>query len=317
VSQEAYRVENLVKIYPKNNVRANDSISLHIRWGEILGLLGPNGAGKTTLVKQLVGLLKPTEGRIWLDGHDVVKNPDIVPHYVAYQGQKMPLLVDITPWEAIYYTGRLRGLPPRAARAQTNEIIERLEMHNFARRPIAKLSGGQQRLAQIAMTLVGHRPILILDEPTAGLDPEHRRLVWDLLLEFQQQKGSTIVLVTHNVLEAEQVVERVGIIDHGKLLALDDVGILKQQVDRRIRLEITAKPGHENALATALSRYENVTRLNGLRFRIYLHRSDVSNVLNHILSDQMTAWINDYRVIPPTLEDVYFHFGGKEVSVES
>ncbi len=245
-----------------------------------------------------------------------MKNPDIVPHYVAYQGQKMPLLVDITPWEAIYYTGRLRGLPPRAARAQTNELIERLEMHDFARRPIAKLSGGQQ-LTQMAMTLIGHRPIFILDEPTAGLDPEHRRLVWDLLLEFQKQKGSTLILVTHNVLEAEQVVERVGIIDHGRLLALDYVGVLKQKVDQRIRLEITAKPGYEEALAAALRPYESLTRLNGLRFRIYLQKSDVARALEHILSDPLMGWINDYRVVPPTLEDVYFHFGGKEASVES
>ena len=317
MSQDAYLVEDLVKIYPKNNVRANDGISLRIRWGEILGLLGPNGAGKTTLVKQLVGLLKPTAGRIWLDGHDVVKHPDIVPHYVAYQGQKKPLLVDITPWEAIYYTGRLRGLPSSAARAQTQEFVERLDLHDFARRPMAKLSGGQQQLTQIAMTLVGNRPILILDEPTAGLDPEHRRLVWDMLLAFQKQKGSTIILVTHNVLEAEQVVERVGIIDRGKLLALDYVGVLKQEVDQRIRLEITAKPGYEEALAAALRLYESVTRLNGLHFRIYLQKADVARALEHILSDAIMGWINDYRVVPPTLEDVYFHFGGKEVSVES
>ena len=317
MSREAYLVENLVKIYPKNNVRANDGISLDIRWGEILGLLGPNGAGKTTLVKQLVGLLKPTEGRIRLDGHDVVQDPDIVPHYVAYQGQKMPLLVDITPREAIYYTGRLRGLPPRAARTQTDEFIERLGLHDFARRPMAKLSGGQQRLAHIAMTLVGNRPILILDEPTSGLDPEHRRLVWDLLLESQKQKGTTILLITHNVLEAEQVVERVGIVDHGRLLALDYVGVLKQQVDQRIRLEITAKPGHEEALASALRSFESVRRINELRFRIYLQKSDVSHAVGHILSDAIMGWINDYRVVPPTLEDVYFHFGGKEVSVES
>jgi len=317
VSQDAYLVEDLVKIYPKNNVRANDGISLRIRWGEILGLLGPNGAGKTTLVKQLVGLLKPTAGRIWLDGHDVVKNPDIVPHYVAYQGQKKPLLVDITPWEAIYYTGRLRGLPSSAARAQTQEFVERLDLHDFARRPMAKLSGGQQQLTQIAMTLVGNRPILILDEPTAGLDPEHRRLVWDMLLAFQKQKGSTIILVTHNVLEAEQVVERVGIIDRGKLLALDYVGVLKQEVDQRIRLEITAKPGYEEALAATLRLYENITRLNDLHFRIYLQKADVAGALEHILSDAIMGWINDYRVVPPTLEDVYFHFGGKEVSVES
>jgi len=198
-SDVAYQVIDVTKVYRQGKVRATDHINLEIRWGEIFGLLGPNGAGKTTLVKQLVGLLRPTEGTIRLAGRDILVNPGIVPHYVAYQSQSRLVLEDLVPEEAIYFAGRLRGLSSSTARRQTEALLEQLDLSRSRRKPVRQLSGGQQQLVQLGVTLVAERPILVLDEPTAGLDPDHRKMIWDVLLDLNRQHRTTILLVTHNV----------------------------------------------------------------------------------------------------------------------
>lgn len=311
----AYQVIDVTKVYRQGKVRANDHINLEIHWGEIFGLLGPNGAGKTTLVKQLVGLLKPTEGIIRLAGHDILARPGIIPHYVAYQSQSRLALEDLTPQEAIYYTARLRGLHSRAAQQQTEVLLERLGLDDIRHRPIGRLSGGQQRLVQLGTTLVAERPILVLDEPTSGLDPDHRKVVWDILLDLNRQRQATILLVTHNVLEAELVVDRVGIIDHGKLLAVDSVGALKRQVDQRVRFEITTRPGYGDQMQTLLAPFGFIERLSENRLRLRLNPQQVSSVAVQILREPVMSLVDDYRIVPPSLEDVYFHVGGKEKSL--
>ncbi len=310
-----YQVVNVTKVYRQGKVRANDHINLGIRWGEIFGLLGPNGAGKTTLVKQLVGLLKPTEGTIRLAGHDILADPGIVPNYVAYQSQSRLVLEDLTPEEAIYYTGRLRGLPSRAARQQMEALRERLGLSHIRQRPIGRLSGGQQQLVQLGTTLVAERPILVLDEPTSGLDPNHRKVVWDILLDLNRRRGTAILLITHNVLEAELVVDRVGIIDHGRLLAVDSVGALKHQVDQRVRLEITTHPSCGDQMQTLLSTFGSVERLSENRLRLSLNPQQVPSVTVQILREPVVSLVDDYRIVPPSLEDVYFQLGGKEKSI--
>jgi ABC-2 type transport system ATP-binding protein len=311
----AYQVINVTKVYRQGKVRANDHINLEIQWGEIFGLLGPNGAGKTTLVKQLVGLLKPTEGTIRLAGHDILVKPGVIPNYVAYQSQSRLVLEDLTPEEAIYYTGRLRGLSSRAARQQTEAWLERLGLSSIRHRPTGQLSGGQQQLVQLGTTLVAERPVLVLDEPTSGLDPDHRKVVWDILLDLNRQRKATILLITHNVLEAELVVDRVGIIDHGKLLAIDSVGALKRQVDQRVRLEITTHPGCGDQMQTLLAIFGFVERLSENRLRLPLNPQQVPSVTVQMLREPMVNLVDDYRIVPPSLEDVYFQFGGKEKSI--
>lgn len=308
----AYQVINVTKIYRRGNVRANDHIHLEIQWGEIFGLLGPNGAGKTTLVKQLVGLLKPTEGTIRLAGHNIISNPGIIPNYVAYQSQSRLALEDLTPEEAIYYTGRLRGLPFRAAQQQTEVLFQRLGLDDIRHRPIGRLSGGQQQLVQLGTMLIAERPILVLDEPTSGLDPHHRKVVWDILLDLNRQRKATILLITHNVLEAELVVDRVGIIDHGKLLAVDSVGALKRQVDQCVRFEITTHPGCGDQMQTLLASFASIERLSENRLRLRLNPHQVSSVAVQILREPVVSLVDEYRIVPPSLEDVYFHVGGKE-----
>ncbi|NJP82319.1 ABC transporter ATP-binding protein, partial [Streptomyces sp. AA8] len=173
-------VRGLVKTYPAARgrrgapgtaaVRASDGIDLEVRRGEIFGLLGPNGAGKSTLVRQLTGLLRPDEGSVELLGHDLVRHPERAARLVGYLGQESTALDELTVSLAAETTGRLRGLTLRAARAERDAVLEELGLTDLAGRPLKKLSGGQRRLACFAAALVGDRPVLVLDEPTAGMD---------------------------------------------------------------------------------------------------------------------------------------------------
>ncbi|HEY5051625.1 MAG TPA: ABC transporter ATP-binding protein, partial [Acidothermaceae bacterium] len=207
----AYVVSGLSKVYraKSGDVTATDDIALEVRRGEVFGLLGPNGAGKTSLVRQLIGLLRPDAGRIQLFGRDVVAVPRVVPDFVAYLPQDDAALADLTTAGALETTARLRGLSRPGATAARDDVIDELGLGGFADRPIAKLSGGQRRLAGVGAALVGDRPVLVLDEPTTGLDPSARRAVWSALERRRSEQATTVVLVTHNVLEAETVLDRV------------------------------------------------------------------------------------------------------------
>src|SRR5262249_24123164 len=151
---------------------ANDGIDLDVDSGEVFGVLGPNGAGKTTLVRQLMGLLRPDSGSITLFGRDIVACPDAAARCAAYLAQEEPALTDLPVGLAVATPARLRGLGVGAARAARDALLEELDLGTVAGRPLGKLSGGQRRLAAVAATLVGDRPVLVLDEPTAGLDPQ-------------------------------------------------------------------------------------------------------------------------------------------------
>ncbi|MGZ6827637.1 MAG: ABC transporter ATP-binding protein, partial [Mycobacteriales bacterium] len=205
---------------------ATDGVSLEVLAGEVFGLLGPNGAGKTTLVRQLVGVLRPDEGRVELLGQDVTADPRRASRLLAYLAQDEPALNELPVGLAVEVTGRLRGLSRRDARAATTALLDELALAEVRERPLTKLSGGQRRLAQVATALVGDRPLLVLDEPTTGLDVTARRAVWEVLRRRRTEQGTTVVLVTHNVLEAEQVLDRVAVLDRGRVIACDTPGRL-------------------------------------------------------------------------------------------
>lgn len=224
-------VRDLVKTYPAvrgrrgraatPEVRATDGVRIDVRRGEIFGLLGPNGAGKSTLVRQLTGLMRPDSGSVEVLGHDLVRHPERASRLIGYLGQESTALDDLTVSLAAETTGRLRGLPVRAARAARDDVLEELGLTELAGRPLRKLSGGQRRLACFAATLVGERPVLVLDEPTTGMDPVARRSVWSAVDRRRAENGATVLLVTHNVIEAETVLDRVAVMERGKVIACD------------------------------------------------------------------------------------------------
>lgn len=306
-----YHIEHLTKVYRGSAKKANNRLTLSIQEGEIFGLLGPNGAGKSTLVNQIAGITRPTTGKIELFGIDVVKNPEVIPEYVALQPQHVYALFDLRPEEALLYTARFRHIPETLARKQAQALIEELELEPLRKKLLRHLSGGQQKLVSLALAFIGDRPIQIFDEPTNELDPVIRRRIWDKLLSLHRQ-GKTIIVVTHNVLEAERVIERVGIINHGQLLALGSVGDLKARIDQRIRLELLLKTEPQGTSRHHFLKSLGETRaLTQQHWVILCPRDRTQNTINQIFERIGMENLDDFRILTPSLEDVYLQLGGE------
>ncbi len=303
-----YHIENLTKIYKGATRKANDEISLSIHEGEIFGLLGPNGVGKSTLVNQIAGLVRPTSGSIRLFGLDVIKYPHYIPEYISLQPQNSQALKDLYPEEALIYTAQLQGMSRAAARRQARALMEELGLNAFRKTGIWRLSGGQQKLVTLAVTFVGDRPIQIFDEPTNQLDPQVRRLIWEKLLALNKQ-GKTIIVVTHNVIEAERVLQRVGIINHGRLLAIGTPGELKIRIDQRVRLELLLKEttSDYDGLLSSLGELHPVTQQQRV---VLCHRERVRSAIDQVLGQIGLDRLDDFRILTPSLEDVYLQLGG-------
>ena len=236
VSGSAVVARGVTKTY-RGGIRANDGIDLDIPVGEVFGLLGPNGAGKSTLVRQLVGLQRPDSGGIALFGHDIVAGPAAAPGWWPTWRRTSRRCSSCPSTSRSPPPRRMRGLSRRAA-AVTATARGRAGFGAVADRPIVRLSGGQRRLACVAAALAAERPLLVVDEPTAGLDPVARRSVWAAIARRREHSGATVVLVTHNVLEAEAILDRVAVLDRGRVIACDTPGRLKASVSAEVRLEL-------------------------------------------------------------------------------
>jgi ABC-2 type transport system ATP-binding protein len=311
----AYEVSDLRKVYRSPPVTANENISFVVRAGEACGLLGRNGAGKTTFVKQLVGLMSPTSGRIRLFGQDLRgMSSSEVGRTVAYLPQGLPSLGELRVREAVAWTGMLRGVGRDAAQSQTDVLIEQLELASAADRQLRKLSGGQRRLVQIAMTLVGDLPVIILDEPTADIDPELRKRIWQIFAGRARQ-GKAMILVTHDVAEAEQVLDRVAIMDKGTIVASGTPGDLKGRLSHRTRIEVViAKHASVDPAVLARDLGEGAS-VNGRHISAWIPRDDGIRRLEKLMSAVDMEQLEDVRLVTPTLEDVFMQTG-RPLSVE-
>ncbi|WP_438696188.1 ABC transporter ATP-binding protein [Streptomyces alkaliphilus] len=297
-------------------VHASAGIDLEVGRGEIFGLLGPNGAGKTTLVRQLTGLLRPDSGSIELLGHDVVRYPRRAPRLLAHLGQDSTALDEFTVAVAAETTGVLRGLDRAEAQRETGEVLEELGLTALAARPLTRLSGGQRRLACVAAVLVGRRPLLILDEPTAGMDPVARRAVWAAVDRRRAEHGTTVVLVTHNVIEAETLLDRVAVLEAGRVIACDTPGGLKAMVGDEVRLDLVWRdraPMDVPAVA-ALRRLVTGEPIDpagsGRRWTLRLPPEEARAAVAAVTTGPAFAALDDFTLATPTLEDVYLALGG-------
>lgn len=318
-AEEAVRVRDLVKTYPARRgrrgapgapaVRASDGVSLTVGRGEVFGLLGPNGAGKSTLVRQLTGLLRPDSGRVDVLGHDLVRHPRRAARLLAYLGQESTALDELTVALAAETTGRLRGLDAAAARRDRDAVLEELGLGALADRPLKRLSGGQRRLACVAAALVGERPLLVLDEPTTGMDPVARRAVWSAVDRRRAERGVTVILVTHNVIEAELVLDRVAVMDRGRTIACDTPAGLKAAVGEEVRLELVWRDRAPTEVpeVAALHRAAAVA---GRRWTLRLSPGQARAAVAAVTGGPAFAALDDFTLATPTLEDVYLALGG-------
>ena len=286
-------------------VRANAGVTMRVGAGEVVGLLGHNGAGKTTLVNQVVGLLCPTSGSIRLDGVDAVANPALARRLTNVQAQANVPITGLTPLTAIDLVGRIRGGRPRQTRRRAEELIDALDLGEWARTPAQKISGGVARLTAFAMCAVVPGRLVILDEPTNDVDPVRRRLLWDQI-RLLAEAGAAVLLVTHNVREAERAVDRLTVLDHGHVIAEGTPAALVAGHGSSFVLEVSRTPGWRIEPPAGLS----LTQHDAVRASVAVDSDCTTQAVEwaaHALKDGV---IERYELAPISLEDVYVHLTG-------
>ncbi|MEY3156734.1 MAG: hypothetical protein RL257_754 [Actinomycetota bacterium] len=231
--------ENLVKTYDKGAVKALNGLNLDVEEGTVLGVLGPNGAGKTTTVRILATLLTPDSGHATVAGIDVIKNPDRVREVIGLSGQYAALDETLTGWDNLVMFSRLYHLSPSASKKRAEELLEQFSLTDAAKRPIRTYSGGMRRRLDLAASLIVRPKILFLDEPTTGLDPRGRQEMWGVI-DSLVKDGTTLLLTTQYLEEADQLADDIAVIDHGTVIARGTSDQLKRQVGGE-RLEIVAE----------------------------------------------------------------------------
>lgn len=306
--------KNLTKIY-NQKILANDRINLEVFEGEIFGLLGPNGAGKTTFVKQILGLLIPTSGEINVLGINVVKEPEKIKSSVNYLGQNPYALWYLKTEEAIFYTSYLKGTSYKEAKIITENLIEDLGLSEYKNKLLGELSGGVLRLVNFAMAISSPCKILVLDEPTAGLDPLNKKIVWQKIFELNRERNITIVLVTHDVMEAEKTLQRVAFIDKSRIIKEGTPGDLKREVDERLRIEILLKPDVEisQEQKEILKNLGELIEVRTNNLIILPHKKEFSVSVEKIIETLTFNLIDDIKLTTPSLEDVYIKLVGKKI----
>lgn len=225
------RVEGLAKVFPNpdgTEKTAVDHISFEVQRAEIYGLLGPNGAGKTTTLRMISGLLRPTAGRVWIDGQEVTDRPELVKRQIGYLTASTGLYVRLTPLEMLEYFATLYDIPRATARARIAELVDWLDMGTYIKLRCGALSTGQKQRVNIARALIADPPILVLDEPTLGLDVLSNRLMLDFI-RTQADAGKAVLLSTHALDEIDRMCRRMGLIHNGRMIAEGELDKLKEQ----------------------------------------------------------------------------------------
>ena len=308
------RTEALTKVYDGADFAAVDGLDLAVRPREIFGLLGPNGAGKTTTAGMLTTRVIPTGGSAFVAEVDVIAQPALAKQLIGVVSQQNTLDRQLTVWENLYFHGRLFGMGARASRRTADELLEQFQLAKWAKASVYALSGGMAQRLMVARAIF-HRPsVLFLDEPTAGLDPQSRLALWDLLGELHRA-GQTILLTTHYMEEADLLCDRVAIMDHGKILALDTPAALKQTVgaDTVVTVKTTGDTGK---LAELLSQeVAGVTRTRLLDGGVELHMQGGDRLVPRLVlaAERGGFDLNDLSIAEPSLETVFINLTGKDL----
>ena len=309
--------EDLTKVYGGTDFAAVDKLNLDVEAGEIFGLLGPNGAGKTTTAGMLTTRVVPTSGRAFIAGIDVAAHPALAKQLSGIVSQQNTLDRQLTVWENLYFHGRLFGIKAKESRKIADELLTQFQLSRWAKASVYALSGGMAQRLMVARAIF-HRPsVLFLDEPTAGLDPQSRLALWDVLGELNGE-GQTIMLTTHYMEEADRLCDRVAIMDHGRILALDTPAALKQSIgaDTIVTVRATADLGR---LAELLARdVEGVTRSRIAGDKLELHvRAGDRLVPRIVLAAERGGFdLVDVSIADPSLETVFINLTGRELREE-
>lgn len=292
-----------------NGLVAVNSINLKVREGEIYGFLGPNGAGKTTTINMLCTLLKPTKGTALVNGYDILKEPSEVRKSIGIVPQESVLESELTAMENLRFHAELYKMPKKEIEERIDECLKLVGLEKRANDKVATFSGGMRRRLEIVRAFL-HRPkIIIMDEPTVGLDPQTRRRIWEYILNLNKEESVTIFLTTHYMEEADFLCHRVGIIDFGKLLACDTPANLKDMLGKGdiIEVEVTEKRKFLKAIASMKPKV-----LEDGRIRIVGRGEEtIPKIIK--AAEKTNTKIIHLSVREPTLEDVFIHYTGRAI----
>ena len=293
---------------------AVDGVSFSVEHGEIFALLGPNGAGKSTLIRILTTLIPATGGSAKICGHDVVKEPDAVRHVIGVIPQAMTSDLELSVEENLLIYAKLYGVPREKRRRLMGELLEAVDLTKWRDKPVKNLSGGMRRRVEIARGLIHEPRVFFLDEPTTGLDPVSRVAVWEMLRDLKKNRDLTVFLTTHYMDEADKLCDRIAIVDHGKLVALDSPMKLKASISGNNILEVSfpsTPDGWEDRLK-ALPEVESVSGQDNL-FRIGTRNGPATTMALLDAAAQINLPVHSLSVQSTTLDDVFVHYTGRQL----
>jgi len=312
-SELAVDAQGLVKVFGNN--RAVDGVDLQVPAGSIYGVLGPNGAGKSTTINMLATLLRPDGGSAKIFGHDIMHEAHIVRQLIGVTGQDASVDESLSATENLVIFGRLLGMKPLEAKQKATELLEEFGLTEAAKRPLSKFSGGMRRRLDLAASLISRPPLIFLDEPTTGLDPRTRNQMWDTIRRLVTN-GSTVLLTTQYLDEADQLADRIAVIDHGKVIAEGTANELKASIGTAtLQLKLTAKadiaqatPIVERALGAKTSNPEPALLVAPM--------SNADKVTDTLVALRDTGiHVQEVSVQKPTLDEVFLTITGKPAAV--
>ena len=305
---DAINIDKLTKYY--GDLLAVDHISFEVRQGEFFGLLGPNGAGKTTTIRMLTGLLKPTSGTAHIMGIDVVKNPVDVKRQIGVISETANPYLEMSVWVNLMFAGSIHGMPKGRREEQAENLLKLLGIYDRRDEKVENFSKGLRKRVTIAIALIHDPPLLFLDEPSAGLDVQSARMIREFLRKLNE-RGTTIFLTTHYIEEADVLCDRVGIIESGKLVALDSPENLKA-ANKQAKIVEVSFGSYMRKIEDELAQLPAVDMTKKRGDKIQLYTSDPSQIVQELskFAEEKNRKIVSINTLTPTLEDAFVELTG-------
>jgi ABC-2 type transport system ATP-binding protein len=313
-NESIIEVRNLTKAF--NKFVAVDDVSFDVRKGEIFGLLGPNGAGKSTTLRLLSTLARPTKGTATISGFDIVKNDSDVRKLIGIVSEKMIMYNRLTARENLLFFGNLFNIPRDVLAKRTDELLELVQLTQWKNSQVGTFSTGMRQRMNVIRALLNMPQVLFLDEPTLGLDPQSSVEIREFIKKLNRENGTTVIISTHMMFDADLLCDRIGILDHGKLVALDTSTNLKKLISGAgttiLSLEIANLSSELIETIRALKCADAVTQENSTHLKILVHGDEAfDSVIDAIRAKD--GKINSMENLQPTLEDVFLHITGHQV----
>ena len=313
-NESIIEVKNLTKIF--NKFTAVDDISFDVKKGEIFGLLGPNGAGKSTTLRMLSTLARPTKGTATIGGFDIVKNDTEVRKLIGIVSEKMIMYNRLTAKENLWFFGSLFNLPKDLLTKRVDELLELVQLTKWKNAQVGTFSTGMRQKMNVIRALLNMPQVLFLDEPTLGLDPQSSVEIREFIKKLNRERGTTVIVTTHMMVDADLMCDRIAIVDHGKIVALDSSANLKKLISGAdttiISLELANLTPEMITAIRKLDCVDAVNQENSRQLRIIVHGSEAfDSVIDNVRS--LNGKIDSMQNLQPTLEDVFLHITGHQV----